>query len=639
MEENNDKKKKTKKPKGPIRTGLLTFLVVFVAGIFIYTKFFLDTHLRWGIQTALTYANHAEVNVRSVTTSFTKPSFAIKGIQVTDFNNPEFNSIQVGEASYQLLWDALLRFKIVIDKANLTGLGFNQKRKSPGKIYPEVKEDAEESLLAKETKKEVEEITNDNVLGDVAKLLDGGPLKQNIKDIKFDFKSEQRIKELEKLVDEKKATWKNDVKEIKELDKLNDVIKRAKAIKFDKNPIKAAKQLKELSALKKEADGYIKNYKSKISGLKSDYTSLKNSIGEVDDLIKEDTKMVQEHFKIPEINFSEISERVFQKYVMSMIGPYMKYWHMVKEYIPARKKNYKEEFKEEKRVRAAGVNIAFPITKGYPFFWLKRMDISSDSKNEDNAYNLEGFITNASSNEKIVGKPMVMKISGDAPAKKISGISFDATVSNKSGEYKADVLGKVASFPVEKVSLSKSSKFGLALTDSTANTTVEGSLGIKEANLEMRTVFNSIKWDINAESEKTGKIFNEIFTKMPEVDLKGRIRGNYLKPRIKISSNFDQQLKAGVKSYISGKLDEAKAKARKAVEDRIAESKSKLLNNFGATEQGYLKPLLDGDKKLSDAGGIFDQIKKEQENKAKNKVENKAKKELKKLKEKLKLPF
>ncbi len=641
MEEN--KNKKQKKPKGPIRTGLITLLVIFVVGIFIYAKFFLDGHLRWGMQTALTYGNYAEVNINQVKTSFSDASFAIRGIQVTDFENPDFNSIQIGEISFNALWDALLRFKIVIENAQLTGLGFNQKRKSPGKIYPKKKKEAEDSVLAQETKKEVKEITDDNVLGDVAKLLEGGSLKQNLKDIKFDFKSEKRIKEIEELIDSKKVAWKKDIDEIKNLDKLNDVIKRAKSIKFDKNPLKAAKQLKELSKLKKEADGHIKNYKSKIKSLKADYKSLKNSVGEIDDLVKEDTNMVQNHFKIPDVNFSEISERVFQKYVMSMIGPYMKYWDMAKEYIPERQKNYKKEFKEEKEKRAEGINYSFPKTKGYPSFWLKRMDISSESKvsknDQSSLYNLKGFVTNASSNEKIVGKPMILKLAGDAPAQKISGIDFNATVSSASGEYQANVLGKVASFPVGEVKLSRSSKLKLSLADSLANTEVKGTLGIKEANLNMRTVFKSINWNLDAKDKKTQKILGGIFSNIPEVDLKGRIRGFYLKPRMKLSSNFDQQFKTGISSYIKGKIEVAKAKARKAVEEKISGPKSKLLGKIGENERGYLKPLLDGDKKLSDAGGIFDQIRKEQEKKAKSKVKSKVKKELDKLKKKLKLPF
>ncbi|MCB9091564.1 MAG: TIGR03545 family protein [Halobacteriovoraceae bacterium] len=639
-----------KKPKGPIRTGLVSIIVIFCTVVFCYCYFFLDNHIRYVLSKVLTNVNNAEVDIADVSLSFKEGSIYIRGIQFTNFDEPEYNSIQIGEIGYNVSWDALLRAKIVIEDAKLLDLAFNQKRKKPGKIYPKLKEEKEkqeESKVVKELKGDVKAAVTkkgeENVLGDVVTLLQGGggDIKDNLKNIKFDLKSEQKINELKSLVEKKQEQWKSDVKEIKELDELKKVYAKAKGIKISKDPKTALKQLKEFKSLKSEADGYIKQYKSKISALKDDYKGLKNEMNSLDDLYKEDLKALKEHFKLPSLNLSEMAQGIFGSYVKKQIAPYMKYWYTVKEYIPEKKPSKEEKLTPHQR--AQGVTYHYPKKKGYPFFWLKEMDISSRSQTEkgsaDVSYQLGGFVKDLSSNNTLVGRPLSFKIAGDMPAKKVNGLLVEGIVEkNEQEKFQAKVNGKVNSYQIEELKLSNSSKLKLALTDTQAQTKFSGVLGMKEGDLKVNTSFSSVDWKIQAEKSSVDKILNTVFGRIPQFTLNSNIYGFYLVPKIKIDSDFDNKFGASIKQYVGEEVKKAEAKLRNMVDEKVANQKKELFSKLGKTEQEYLKPLLSSENNLQSFSKNFSDIgkklEKEQKNKVKSKAKSAVKKELNKLKDK-----
>ncbi len=84
----------------------------------------------------MTYVYRAEINVKNLKISFSEPSLTIEGIEATDKINPSLNALEIGKIRFALLWDSLLRAKVVVKESSITGLGLQTPRKRPGKVWP-----------------------------------------------------------------------------------------------------------------------------------------------------------------------------------------------------------------------------------------------------------------------------------------------------------------------------------------------------------------------------------------------------------------------------------------------------------------------------------------------------------------------
>ena len=176
---------KKKKPKGALRTEAVLPFTIIVLLVIIYFKLFFDSNLRSALEFAGYKVTGAEVDIAELETSFFKASIRIQGIEVTDSLKPSHNSISIGDVRFGMLWDALLRGKVVIKEVVVEKIEFGKPRKSPGKIKPPEpvlvsEDDGKPSALQMEAEKvkdkalsATESKYNNNVLGDIAGMLGG----------------------------------------------------------------------------------------------------------------------------------------------------------------------------------------------------------------------------------------------------------------------------------------------------------------------------------------------------------------------------------------------------------------------------------------------------------------------------------
>src|SRR3989338_5308201 len=94
------------KKKGPIRFEAIIPLSIVAALIWAYFFFFFDSHARRALEYVATQANGAEVNIGSLKTSFLDASLEVRGIQVTNAEAPEKNTVELGSMRWEMLWDA-----------------------------------------------------------------------------------------------------------------------------------------------------------------------------------------------------------------------------------------------------------------------------------------------------------------------------------------------------------------------------------------------------------------------------------------------------------------------------------------------------------------------------------------------------
>ena len=195
--------KKEKKPKGPIRwEALIPFSIVSIA-VFAYFHFFFDLNLRQGFQWAGYHIVGAEVDIADVDTSFFKGTFAMKKVEVTNPDKPSHNLIEIGDIRFGLLWDGLLRAKVVIEEMAVEKIEIGTSRKFPGKVKPPepppTKKEVPSALEKEATKlkeqalEKTKKAYSQNVLGDIAAMLSGTSSQDQLGKIEDSLPSKAKL--------------------------------------------------------------------------------------------------------------------------------------------------------------------------------------------------------------------------------------------------------------------------------------------------------------------------------------------------------------------------------------------------------------------------------------------------------------
>ncbi len=128
MEDNKiDNKKEVKeakkvKKKSPVRIEFVIPISIIIIASMAYARFFLDGNLRSVLQFVGSRVNEAEVNIGSIKTSFLNGSLTLSDIQITDKDNPEYNSLEIKKINFDVMMEALLKAKFVVDDATIENI-------------------------------------------------------------------------------------------------------------------------------------------------------------------------------------------------------------------------------------------------------------------------------------------------------------------------------------------------------------------------------------------------------------------------------------------------------------------------------------------------------------------------------------
>lgn len=116
-------------------SGLIGFAVV-TALLLVVGLLFIDNWVKSGLERGGTSVNRAEVNVRSVNLTLSPLGFDVRGVQITDINNPSRNAFELDEARLEVNLPQLFLGRINIDDLIVDGMRTNTERQRPGRVLP-----------------------------------------------------------------------------------------------------------------------------------------------------------------------------------------------------------------------------------------------------------------------------------------------------------------------------------------------------------------------------------------------------------------------------------------------------------------------------------------------------------------------
>ncbi len=576
------------KAKGPFRTGALVPSLIFLALIYGYFFFFFDGHLRRGIEFAATRIHGAEVNVGSVHTSFLRATFRLQDLEVTNKEKPELNLVQIGDIRFGMLWDALLRAKIAIDEASVLDIRTMTKRKKPGYVIPPPPPaEPGSGVLAKvqdQVLQQTRQQFNQNFLGDIADVVAGADPKAQLQEIQGSLKAEARSKELEKELEAKKAEWQKRIADLPKTKDIDDLQTKIKALNLNtKNPMELAQNLKKAKEIVGEAQAKVKQVEDSQSKLSGDIKTYTNAVADLQKIAEQDVADLQKRLKIPSIDPKEFSQQLFMAEIEKRIVNLRKYITIARKYMPPKKS--KEQIATEKkahaeeltpRARGEGKTYHFPITKGYPLFWMKKGAISSDITQSEWAGKVSGEILDLTSSPSELGRPTKINLAGDFPKQNIHGFEFNAVLDHTGEKAKESVKASVAAFPVANQVFSDSPSVKLGLKSAVAAAQLSAVLADESLNVALGSRFEKAEFDFDAKSAPVKEILGTVLRGIPVVTMNANVSGSWDHLSIGINSNLGQELSNGFQKQLQAKLGEAKAKLTSFVNDKIGPNKKKV---------------------------------------------------------------
>lgn len=622
MSDNNEKNKiKVPKKKGPIRFEAIIPVLVITLITFIYFTYYFDHHMKKLIEYVGTEANGAEVNVDAVRTSFIKGSFDLDRLQVTDPKRPSHNSIEIGNIHFQYLWDALLRMKFVVEDASISNIQLLKPRTSPGKVLPpEPAKPSKVDELQLEVVSQVKNKYGTNMLGDALAILEsGGDFEGQLQNIRGTLKSETRVNAMVADVNSKKAFWDGKVKELSDTSKIKEIETTLKTVKAEKNFAKQAQGLKQLTDLLKDVQKQYKEIEESSNKLQAEVKAVADYPKELQALVNEDIASLKNRFSIPQLDFKDMAMHLFAGQFAEYIAKARTYKALADQYLPE-KKDAKDEVIPPKR--SEGKNYNFPITTGYPLFWLKRAAISSKGTAESYSGQVSGELTNVTTSPKQIKKPIVLDMRGDFPDVKVSGVKALITADFTQDISKQSALIQVNSFAApEKMFVDdKKIKFGFLKANGTS--TISATLQEQQVKMNWTAAFTKPQFLVETSNKLTKELLTNVVNNIPVINIDGTATGTYKNLNMDISSNLGTELSQGITREVGAKLTEAQNKINAMVEEKIKDPKATLMsslngNNKNLAQLGNLEKLFKDNEnkikaeldKLKSGGGEVDKLK------------------------------
>lgn len=585
---------KVKKKKGPIRFEAIIPVMILSAITFGYFSYYFDRHLKSLFEYVGTQGNGAEVNIDSVHTSFIKGSFEMNRIQVTDKDRPTHNMLEIGNVHFKYLWDALLRMKFVVEDASITNIQLTKPRTSPGRVLPpEPAKPSKMDALQLQVMAQIKNKYGNNVLGDIIKILEGGDYKDQIAELRGSLKSEERVNAMITDVKTKKEFWDGKVKTLSDTSKIKEIEKEIQIVSKDKNLLNQAKGVKKITDLLGDVQKQYKEIEAASKQLQSEVTAVSQYPKELQSLVKDDIASLKDRFAIPKLDFKDMAMHLFANEFGEYISKARKYQALAKQYIP--------EKKEEKDVvlppkRSEGKNYTFPITTGYPLFWLKRAAISSTGTKDSYSGNVSGELTNVTNAPKQIMKPIVLDMRGDFPASQIMGVKAVFTVDHTREIGKQSALIQVNSFAVPERMFVNDDKMKFGFANATGSSTITASLEKENVNMSWNSVLTKPQFVVETSSKLAKEMLTNVLNNIPLININASAGGTFSNLDIKIASNLGDELGEGVKREVGAKLTEAQDKIAALVDEKINKPKEQLMSQINGNTQnlkdlGNLKEL------------------------------------------------
>ena len=539
-----------------MRKKFILFALIPLAALIVVVYIFMDS---W-IESALEYTGEnivgAKVEISNLHVNFSPLGLEWSKIEVANPKDPWKNLFQTGKVKLAIDEGQLLRGKYIIDAMEVHDLIIGTKRKTDGSL-PSTKSKQSVLLNAQNSfsntaKDALQKTLKSSPIFDMTKLKKGFNVDSLIRS--FNFKTLKQIDTLKFQVEKTSKQWnavqddfenskkrlidiQNNIKSINPSN-LNNIQSITSTIATIDNSIKSVNEIKQ-------------TIYDRSSSITSDIESLGNSVGSLDDLAKEDFQNLKNMAKLPSLNAPSLASLIAGSEMYKKAVSYL-YWV---DFVRTNVKKHSPEPEYTSPPRMKGQNINFPVKRGYPKFWIKKIFISggTDSSTIKDFIRAKGEIKNISSDQSITGVPFTVNLEGtynNAKALKLSAI-FDRTKALPDDEYSASFSG----VPVGEFELGRSNFLPTKISNAVMATTLKISVPGNRFDSNIDFKFNNVNLQFETQPKNIAeRLVREVLTGIKELEINLRIWNTKGSFDAALSTNLDNQLANQLSKVVGAEL-------------------------------------------------------------------------------------
>lgn len=592
-EETKKAKSYEEKKKGPIRFEALIPLGLVIGLLVFYFFTLFDLHLKKLVEWGAYEAWGAEVNVARIETSFLKASFRLQNLEVTNPDKPSHNALVIGDIRFSMLWDALLRARVVIEEFAVEQISIDSPRKMKGKVKPPAppseKKSSDSSALLKEGEKirdqalgKVEAAQPGNALVEAVSLFGkGGSVGSLPAQWEQQLASRAHLAELEKFVQALQKKWPQEFAKLPQAGVFESFKQRGALIKTSgfSNPQELQNSIQQAQSLLKDIDSEVQKVQAAQKALSSDISSLDEGTKKLQSLVDADLNSLQSKMGIPSIDAKSLVKGL----VMDVVNPHLQRLRQaqaqMQKYLPPNLKN--KEGQPENSIkphpRALGVSYEFGRPQAYPLFWVKKISISSKSTPTGFSGDVTGSLTDITSNQLLTAKPSKLALQAEFPRQGVQGLRVDAGLDQRGAESRMDFAAEIQSYLLNPRILVQSPDVNIGYETGRGALKFRANLrDLKKFSYSAENQFNSLALQISSANAQAQEVLRNIFSAIPLVTLD--IWGEAELPDfpVNINSNLGPAFARAFEKELQRILAEARRKIESEVQRIIGEERKKL---------------------------------------------------------------
>ena len=547
--------------------GLLAFIVI-TGLIATFNIFFLDKIIERTVERQASLAVGARVDIGDLALKIFGLSVSIHDIKVTNPDEPMRNVIETKDITFDLAAGPLLRKKVVIEKLAVKDIALNTERKTSGALPDRLKKKkpAIQKIPAEEGQDKCT-LPDFSVLKDL-KQKSPEDLLSGVRLMSYEFLADHRKK-----VSDTKRSWEEKLAKLPTKESIEADLKTMRSI-MDKRPDDISKlpaYLDKLNKVRKrltDANTLLattrKDFQSDISGLKKSL-----SPKEIENLKANDLRSVMAGLDL-EIPSSEgLVCIVLGKKITRMVTRAIAWYGKLNDFMPAGKPKGKKE-KPDTAPRMKGVDVRFPITRGYPDLLVERADFSArpEQKAEPKKLsfsrlsgNIQGFTTQPA----IYGKPTLIDLTGALSSGAARDVSLKGTLDRRNAPADDSFSLTINEFKVTPEGATAFEKSPIRLSSAVIN--AKSDIQVRGENIDGRvhlTVTNPA-FDVGPEAAVLKDIFQNIGTFDVDISLSGTLDNISMS----LSSSLAGMMRTKLRNIIQDQMGGIESKLKNIIASRI----------------------------------------------------------------------
>jgi uncharacterized protein (TIGR03545 family) len=548
-------------------------MLVFAVLLAVFWVFYVDRAIRKAIEFVGTEIVGAKVELESARLRLVQADLVLKGLQVTDPNQPMRNLFEIPELVADLNGRALLSKKVVVETLAVRGMRFGTPRQTSGAIE-------NPSPATGLVTRRVLDWAN----GIPVPTLDLAGLAGTVVRVEAINADSLRTLRQARLVQAAADSTRSALEaRIRGLDP-QPVIDSARALVTqlqgtDPRRMSAAQAATTAAGARSTIQRVTRTKDDVIAAkaaVDSGVAALRGLVGQMDEARQADYAYARGLLNIPSLAPPDISMSLFGAMAIERLKPVLYWVHLAEQYIPPGLDPRRDPGPE--RLRMAGTTYRFPFQHAWPAFLLEHADADLAIGGETvvaGAY--RAVVTGATTEPTVYGRPMYFsagRTSNVGPRDLRVGGMMDRV-----GAPRDSVTALVPGVTLPAIPIGGANatldlgRSTLELVQTRSGAALDGIYRVTSDAVQWRRTGDSAvaaAAPMGSRAWAEGLLWRAI-SSVPNVSIEARIGGTLEAPRFALSSNVGDAVSASLRQALGQEVQRAEAQARAQVDRLVAE--------------------------------------------------------------------